>query len=124
MYIYICLKIFRTIRRRPGMTRGRRIALVVALITINRLVDPLARPAGWMTRKLCRPLRQSDRQRHVVRSRRCHALGVARDLSCSRAVHLYAAIPQIRRKRRTLKEALMNRVWISDIRGALTFEII
>jgi hypothetical protein len=51
-------------------------------------------------------------------------LGVARDLSCSRAVHLYAAIPQIRRKQRTLKEALMNRAWISDIRGALTFEII
>jgi hypothetical protein len=40
------------------------------------------------------------------------------------APHLLTIIPQTRRKRQTVKEALMNRAWISDIQGALTFEII
>jgi len=35
-----------------------------------------------------------------------------------------AAIPKRRTKRRTVKEALTNRAWISDIEGALTVGVI
>jgi hypothetical protein len=37
---------------------------------------------------------------------------------------LFAAIPQARRKRRTLQQALQNRAWTADIQGVVTIEII
>jgi hypothetical protein len=40
------------------------------------------------------------------------------------APRLFAAIPKRRTKQRTVKEALTNRAWIADIKGALTVGVI